>query len=129
MSSRKIIPPYLKKGDEVAIISPSFAIDEDKLQSAVPLLESWGLKVRTGANVLRREGPFAGSDEERLADLQAVTTDTSIKAVSFTNQGVNDEESVDYLGRCDRRSCCSGRGCFRHVPGCARANRAYRNPR
>lgn len=95
MSSRKIIPPYLKKGDEVAIISPSFAIDEDKLQSAVPLLESWGLKVRTGTNVLRREGPFAGSDEERLADLQAVTTDTSIKAVFFSRGGYGMLKIID----------------------------------
>jgi len=29
MSKKKIQPPFLKKGDEVAIVSPSWAISED----------------------------------------------------------------------------------------------------
>lgn len=44
----KIVPPYLKPGDEVAIISPSWAIDEDKISAAVTFLENWGLTVRLG---------------------------------------------------------------------------------
>ena len=40
MSSKKIQPPFLKKGDEVAIISPSFAIDEKNVINAVRVLEN-----------------------------------------------------------------------------------------
>ena len=86
MSFKKIIPPYLKSGDEVAIISPSFAIDKDRITRAADLIGSWGLVVRTGRNALKRQGPFAGSDEERLADLQEMTSDRSIKAV-FCSRG------------------------------------------
>ena len=86
MSKGKTVPPFLRPGDEVAIVSPSWAIDEDKIGPAVQLLESWGLKVRTGKNVLKRSGPFAGTDEERLSDLREVTDDRNVKAV-FCSRG------------------------------------------
>ena len=86
MAKGKTVPPFLRPGDEVAIVSPSWAIDEDKIGPAVHLLESWGLKVRTGKNVLKRSGPFAGTDEERLSDLREVTDDRNVKAV-FCSRG------------------------------------------
>lgn len=86
MSQKKIRPPYLKKGDEVAVVTPAFAIEESKLNSAVGILENWGLKVHVGKNALRQEGPFAGSDSERLADLRKVTGNGRIKAV-FCSRG------------------------------------------
>lgn len=42
--------------------------------------------MRVGRNVIKRNGPFAGSDEERLADLQAMTDDKNVKAV-FCSRG------------------------------------------
>jgi muramoyltetrapeptide carboxypeptidase len=86
MSLKKIQPPFLKRGDEVAIVSPSWAIDEDKINAAVLFLEDWGLKVRLGRNVLKQSGPFAGTDDERLYDLQKMTDDPGIKAV-FCSRG------------------------------------------
>ena len=86
MSLKKIQPPFLRRGDEVAIVSPSWSIDEDKINSAVVFLENWGLKVRIGKNVLKRSGPFAGNDDERLYDLQRMTNDPGIKAV-FCSRG------------------------------------------
>ena len=86
MSGNKIQPEFLKQGDEVAIISPSFFIEEQKVFDAVTILENWGLKVRIGKNVLNRYGSFAGSDKERLSDLQEMTDDPIIKAV-FCSRG------------------------------------------
>jgi muramoyltetrapeptide carboxypeptidase len=86
MPVRKTVPPLLKEGDEVGIISPSWAIDEDKINASVIFLENWGLKVRLGKNILKRSGPFAGSDKDRLIDLQKMTDDQSIKAV-FCSRG------------------------------------------
>lgn len=83
---KKIQPPFLKSGDEVGIISPAFAIDEDKVSSAVLFLEKNGYRVRVGKNVLRRQGPFAGSDPERLSDLQEMVDKPSVKAV-FCSRG------------------------------------------
>jgi muramoyltetrapeptide carboxypeptidase len=87
MSANKIQPEYLKPGDEVAIISPSFSIDEKKLVDAVTYLEKWGLRVRIGKNAMKRNGPFAGSDEDRLSDLQEMTNDPEIKAVICSRGG------------------------------------------
>jgi muramoyltetrapeptide carboxypeptidase len=86
MSSIKIQPEYLKPGDEVAIVSPSFFIGENKLTEAVTFLEKWGLKVRIGKHAAMINGPFAGSDEERFSDLQEMTNDPSVKAV-FCSRG------------------------------------------
>jgi muramoyltetrapeptide carboxypeptidase len=86
MPHKKIQPPFLKKGDEVGIISPAYAIDEAKIPGAIALLENLGLKVHTGSNILKKYGPFAGTDEERLHDLQQMTGDNRIKAV-FCSRG------------------------------------------
>ena len=86
MSGNNIQPEFLKQGDEVAIISPSFFIEEQKVFDAVTILENWGLKVRIGKNVLNRYGSFAGNDIERLSDLQEMTDDPAIRAV-FCSRG------------------------------------------
>jgi muramoyltetrapeptide carboxypeptidase len=53
----------------------------------VTYLEEWGLKVRIGKNAAKQSGPFAGSDEERLSDLQEMTDDRKIKAVICSRGG------------------------------------------
>ena len=83
MSKSKIQPPFLKEGDQVAIISPSFSVEEEKIINGASLLEQWGLKVRIGRNVFKREGQFAGSDADRLKDLQEMTDDRNIRAIFY----------------------------------------------
>jgi muramoyltetrapeptide carboxypeptidase len=86
MPVKKRQPEFLTPGDEVEIISPAFAIDTEKIESAAGILEEWGLKVHLGRNVLKREGPFAGTDEQRLYDFQKATDNRRIKAV-FCSRG------------------------------------------
>jgi muramoyltetrapeptide carboxypeptidase len=95
MSGLKIQPEYLKSGDEVAIVSPSFYIAEKKIADAVKFLENWGLRVRLGRNILRQEGPFAGSDSERLSDLQEMTMDKDVKAVFCSRGGYGVSRIID----------------------------------
>jgi muramoyltetrapeptide carboxypeptidase len=97
MSLKKIQPPFLRRGDEVAVVSPSWSIDEDKISTAVVFLENWGLKVRLGKNVLKRSGPFAGSDDERLYDLQKMTDDRNIKAVFCSRGGYGTLRIIDRI--------------------------------
>jgi muramoyltetrapeptide carboxypeptidase len=86
MKALKIQPEYLKYGDEVAIVSPSFTIEENLLTEAKVFLENWGLRVRMGKNAAKKSGPFAGTDKERLYDLQEMTSDPEIKAI-FCSRG------------------------------------------
>lgn len=76
-------PPYLHWGDTVGIVSPAGKLplktDTAKIRQR---FESWGLHVKFGAHCADREQPyFAGTDEERAADLQAMIDDESVKAV------------------------------------------------
>lgn len=97
MSPKKICPPFLKKGDEVAIVSPSWSIDEDKIRKAAVFLEEWGLKVRLGRNLFGKSGPFAGTDDERLHDLQEMTDDQCIKAVICSRGGYGMLRIIDRM--------------------------------
>ena len=87
MLGKKIQPEFLKPGDEVAIISPSFFIDREYVNDASEILGQWGLRVRIGKNAFNRSGSFAGSDGERLADLQEMTDDPGIRAVLSSRGG------------------------------------------
>ena len=87
MENKKIRSPFLKSGDKVGIVSPAWHIEESKLHGAITFLENWGLKVVIGKNAAEQSGPFAGSDEERLSDLQEMTNNPEIKAVIFSRGG------------------------------------------
>lgn len=94
-SLMKIVPPYLKKGDTVAIISPSFSIEEKKLLDAAGMIEDWGLRVKIGRNAFGQYGPFAGTDSERLNDLNEATADPSVKAVICSRGGYGISRIID----------------------------------
>ncbi|MBP5473597.1 MAG: LD-carboxypeptidase [Bacteroidales bacterium] len=93
----KVIPPYLQKGDEVAFVSPSFAIVRQQIEDAANYLEEWGLKVRFGKYVFEKEGPFAGNDLQRLDDIQSMVDDKNIKAILFTRGGYGALRLIDKI--------------------------------
>lgn len=97
MPVKKIQPEFLKPGDEVAIVSPAFAIDESKVEAAVRFLESWDLKVHVGKNALKKNGPFAGTDDERLSDFQLMTGNKKIKAVFCSRGGYGMLRIIDRI--------------------------------
>ena len=70
-----ISPKKLQKGDKIAIISTARKISYDELNTSIKTFESWGLEVIFGPNLFKEENQFAGSDDERLADLQWVLED------------------------------------------------------
>jgi muramoyltetrapeptide carboxypeptidase len=95
MKNKIIQPPYLEPGDKVAIISPSGVIEAEKVLKAISIIEEWNLKVVSGTNVLKSDGPFAGSDNDRLSDLQWAINDTSIKAVFCSRGGYGISRIID----------------------------------
>ena len=95
MSVKKIKPELLQPGDKVAIISPAFFIDKIRVQEAVGLLESWGLNVVIGKNAFNKYGPFAGTDEERLTDLQQMIDNKNIKAIFCSRGGYGILKIID----------------------------------
>ena len=90
-------PRRLHRGDRVAVVAPSGPIDPERLGRGVALLESWGLQVTVGAHVLERTRHHAGTDEQRIADLQTAWCDPEVDAVLCARGGGGAARVVDHL--------------------------------
>ena len=99
MTSELIQPPYLKAGDTVAIVAPSGILKsrEGEVQQAVALLKSWGLHAVVGKHVFSKADHFAGTDDERCADLQNAMDDPKISAIWCARGGYGTVRLLDKL--------------------------------
>lgn len=81
-------PPYLKAGDRVALISPSYSVPMGDVEKAAEVLRGWGFEPIIGPNADKEyAGRYAGTVEERVADLRWALNDTSIKAIVCNRGG------------------------------------------
>lgn len=92
-----IIPPYLKPGDKVAIVAASRKVDKVDLEFAIKTLSGWGLQPVEGKHLYAEEKQWAGTDEQRAADLQWALDDESIKAIFFARGGNGIIRIIDKL--------------------------------
>ena len=88
------IPPYLKKGDKVAITCPAKKLPIP-MTDAVNLLSGWGLEVVLGDTVSASYHQFAGDDDFRAADLQRFINNDSIKAIFCARGGYGTIRMID----------------------------------
>lgn len=84
---KNVAPAYLKKGDKIGVLACARKISPDEIQPAIDLLNSWGLEVVLSKNLFCVDNQFAGTDEERAEDLQAMLDNTSVKAVISARGG------------------------------------------
>ena len=95
---RIIAPPFLVPGDRVALVSPSYHTPMANVEGAAAVLRAWGFEPVVGAHVGKRwRGSYAGSPEERLADLRAALEDPSVKAILCNRGGYGTIRFVDML--------------------------------
>lgn len=90
-----IHPSNLQKGDTVIIIAPAGVIKENYVQKGIDLLKSWGLAVKLGENLYQKDFTFAGTDAERLADLQTALDDENAKAIWCARGGYGTVRIID----------------------------------
>jgi len=90
-------PDYLKEGDKIGIVASARKVTEQEMAPCINILESWGLEVVLGDNLYAVQDQYAGSDEMRASDLQAMLDDTQIKAVLFARGGYGTVRIVDLL--------------------------------
>ena len=90
-------PPYLKPGDKIAIVAPAGKIEKDKIDEATQTLESWGLKIVLGNNLLKKDYQYSATDEERANDFQNVLDDFSVKAILCARGGYGSNRIIDTL--------------------------------
>ena len=79
----------------IRIVSPSGAIDPSYMDGAATRLRTWGYIVSESAHARERWGRFAGTDEERLADLNEALSDTSVDAILCARGGYGLQRIID----------------------------------
>jgi muramoyltetrapeptide carboxypeptidase len=97
MTGKMKMPPYLKSGDKVMIVSPASKIDKSLLTGAKKRLEEWGLKVKIAKHADGANGKYAGSIKQRLADLQAAMDDPEVRAILCSRGGYGCVHLLDDL--------------------------------
>ena len=90
-------PPFLKPTDQIRILSPSGVINPDYIDGASKVLASWGYHVTEGENARTVYGRFAGTKEQRIADLQLAFDDPQVKAVLCSRGGYGLAQIIDAL--------------------------------
>lgn len=92
------IPPYLKKGDTIAITCPAGYMEAKKIETCVETLQQWGFQVMIGKTVgSKSKNYFSGTDEERRDELQALLNEPSIKAILCGRGGYGVTRIIDQL--------------------------------
>ena len=93
-----VAPAYLKPGDKVAIITPSYYSSMETALAAAETLRSWGFEPVIGPNVGKKYlEHYAGTVEERLADLRWALNDPDIKAIICLRGGYSTLHLVEGL--------------------------------
>ena len=95
---RKIVQPsYLKARDKVALISPAYWVPQEVIQQAAETIKSWGLQPLIGPHTNNLNvNAYAGTADERAADLTWALEDDSIKAIICSRGGYG---SIHLLNR------------------------------
>ena len=90
-------PPYLKKGDTIAIVATARKNVEDNLQPAIAWLKNWGLEVIIGKTIGLDYNQLAGTDQERAADIQSQMDNPNVKAIWCVRGGYGTIRIIDLL--------------------------------
>lgn len=94
---KNVAPAYLKKGDKIGVLACARKISPAEIQPAIDILNSWGLEVVLSKNLFCVDNQFAGTDEERVEDLQAMLDNTSVKAVISARGGYGTMRIIDKI--------------------------------
>ena len=92
-----ITPPYLQKGDTVALLATARKNIDDNLKPTIDLLHSWGLEAVVGSTIGLDYHQLAGTDEQRAADFQKQLDNPNIKAIWCVRGGYGTVRMLDLL--------------------------------
>lgn len=91
-------PEYLKTGDKVALISPSYYTPMENVEKTATVLKSWGLEPVIGPNVGKVvDGRYAGTVAERMSDINWALNDPTIKAIICNRGGYGTIQLINQL--------------------------------
>jgi len=95
-------PEFLKKGDTVAILAMASCPKQEAMKAAhwQEVLKSWGLKFKFGKHINDvLPGDFAGTPEDRAADIEEALKDPEVKALISFRGGYGSMHTVAALDK------------------------------
>ncbi len=94
------IPEFLQPGDKIRIVSPAGKVKKEFVIPAVEWLTQQGYKVELGKHVFADHFQFAGTDKQRLDDLQTALDDPETAAIMCSRGGYGTVRIINQL-KCD----------------------------
>ena len=92
------LPPYLQKGDVIAITCPAGYMPLEKAQTCIHTLQQWGYEVLVGKTLgSKSKNYFSGTDTERLNEFQAMLDAPEVKAILCGRGGYGVSHIIEQL--------------------------------
>ena len=96
-SKPRILPPRLKKGDLIGLVTPSGNIKKEQLEQTVQKLETLGFKSYYLDSVLDEYGYFAGKDADRARELIHMFSNRDVNGILCVRGGYGVTRILDLL--------------------------------
>jgi muramoyltetrapeptide carboxypeptidase len=90
-------PDLLKLTNKVGIISTARKISMEEVRPAMDRLKQWGLEPVLGKHLFSEHHQFAGTADERTADLQEMLDNPEIKAILCARGGYGTVQIIDKI--------------------------------
>jgi muramoyltetrapeptide carboxypeptidase len=90
-------PPALREGARVSLVSPAGPSGSERIEAAIAHCQEMGWEPVLGRFARERRGFLAGSDDERLADLESAIRDPSTQAIWAIRGGYGTMRLLDRL--------------------------------
>lgn len=97
---KMIFPKSLKKGDKIAVISPAGAVDVPQLEKGIEMIKSRGFEPVPGEHLYSKFSNgynYAGTEKERIKDINWALNDKEIKAVWASRGGYGCQHLIQHL--------------------------------
>ncbi len=98
-----LMPPFLRAGDSIAVISPSSTPEARTVEAGCRVLRQWGFIPVVGPHALERHHGFAGPVAHRTEDLLWALRDSTIRAIMCTRGGDGGVQLLPFVTSADFR--------------------------
>jgi muramoyltetrapeptide carboxypeptidase len=85
--TERLKPKRLLPGNRIAIVNPAYWLEPERLQRAVRVFEELGYELVLGRSTTLKQDTYAGTPEDRAADINAMFEDPSIDAIVCARGG------------------------------------------
>ena len=92
-----MLPPLLKQGDKIGVVAPARKISKEELIPFVNWCESNDWEVIYSKNLFAINNQFAGTDTQKVEDINSMLANPEIKAIFCARGGYGSARIVDKI--------------------------------